>query len=72
MNEERLWSLLAHKLAGEASKEELCELDTILKENPEMQQLVDTFIKIWNATKPASAEVAAAYARHLLRLKNSG
>jgi hypothetical protein len=69
MNEDRLWSLLALKLAGEASEEEVRELDIILKENPGMQQLVDTFIKIWNASKPASNETAAAYARHLRRLK---
>ena len=71
MNEDHLWSLLAVKLAGEASDEEVRELDTILKENPAMQEQVTTFIKIWNATRPASGEAAAAYARHLLRLKKS-
>ena len=35
MDEERFWALVSLKLAGEASPEELAEMETLLRTHPE-------------------------------------
>ena len=40
-SENRLWNLLALKLSGEASPEELCELRNYLEQFPEFKNIVD-------------------------------
>jgi len=49
MSKENIWKLLARKMAGEATEEELKELQDLLKGDPEMNYTAETFSRIWNA-----------------------
>src|SRR6266487_2372778 len=49
MEQERLWILLARKLAHEASEEELIEFENLLRENPEIHLSAETLHQLWNA-----------------------
>ena len=48
MKNENVWNLLARKLAGEATEEELKELEGLLINDPELNYTVETFSRIWN------------------------
>ena len=48
MNSDRLWTLLARKLAGEISSEELSELEVLLKENPHVHLKIQSVEESWN------------------------
>jgi hypothetical protein len=49
MQKENIWKLMARKMAGEATKEELNELENILKNDPVMNYTAETFSRLWNA-----------------------
>jgi putative ABC transport system permease protein len=49
MMDDRIWKLLARKLSGEASPDDLKELEKLVKENPDLHYSIDAFTKIWNA-----------------------
>jgi transmembrane sensor len=72
MNEERFWLLVSLKLSGEAGAAELKELETLLKQHPEMGLRIETLNGIWNSQ--AAAENAdwseTAFNRHMQRLSN--
>jgi len=46
MEEYRIWKLIARKLADEATKDELKELERLLQANPELQFTIETFYKL--------------------------
>jgi transmembrane sensor len=71
MQEERFWLLVSLKLSGEATPEELEELDMLLKQLPEMGLQYETFSKIW-VQKHAGLPVKRddAFSKHLQRLSN--
>lgn len=48
MQKEDIWKLLARKMAGEATDEELKELQHLLKNDPGMKYTAETFIRLWN------------------------
>ncbi len=54
MKEERIWILIARKVSGEATKEELNELESLLQANPDLQFTAESFYKLWH--RPASEE----------------
>jgi transmembrane sensor len=68
--EERFWLLVSLQLSGEASTEELTELDGLLRENPEWGLRKELFTNIWQQ-KPATARTgepapnAEKFNRHL-------
>jgi len=69
MHKERITQLIARKLSGEASPEEIKELDTLLKEYPEDAYLLSLLTDYWPTPIPAMAgEDAAsdAHFRHIL------
>ncbi len=43
----RIWSLLARRLAGEASAAELEELEAMVRDNPELGYYIKVFISCW-------------------------
>jgi len=49
MQKENIWKLLARKMTGEATDEELKELQSILKNDPVMKYTAETFSRLWNA-----------------------
>ncbi|HKO82308.1 MAG TPA: hypothetical protein VJU78_17990 [Chitinophagaceae bacterium] len=49
MQNENIWKLLARKMTGEATEEELKELQLTLKNDPVMNYTAETFVRLWNA-----------------------
>jgi transmembrane sensor len=43
MKDERIWNLIARKLSGEATREDLVELFEMLRENPEVHYSLEIF-----------------------------
>lgn len=70
MNEERVWDLLSVQLSGEATAEELEELNTLLKQHPSLGLRVEIMRNAWNS-KPQSLPVTSNhFDKHLQRLSN--
>jgi transmembrane sensor len=65
-----IWNLIAKKLAGEASPEEVRELERLLRNNPELHYPMQTISDMWNSSeKPDKNEAERAFSRHLDRMK---
>ncbi len=65
------WNLIAKKLMGEATPQELHELESLLRNNPELHYPMQTISDLWRSSvdpdKKEEAEIA--FSRHLDRLK---
>lgn len=72
MSKDRIWFLVGKKLAGEASAEELDELEALLRSDPDMHYALQNITDLWNLPAPADNEVEAAFNRHVNRLKDAG
>jgi ferric-dicitrate binding protein FerR (iron transport regulator) len=72
MNEERTWYLLSVQLSGEATPEEQEELNTLLKQQPELGLRAGIMRNIWNNRQSHEAKPVAAshFDKHLQRLSN--
>lgn len=69
MNQEQLWVLLSKKLTGEASGEELAELELLISENPEWQYAVQNLEGLWEKQPEYDPSVSEdAFLLHLNRL----
>jgi transmembrane sensor len=80
--EEHFWSLVSLKLSGEASPDELAELDSLLGQHPEWGLRVELFVNIWNSRTPSEAGNSRpqtgdfaetrrdSFSRHLQRLSH--
>jgi transmembrane sensor len=69
-DKEYTWNLLAKKLTGEASPEELQELEALLRRNPELHYPLQTLIDLWNRAEPSQQAAAeSAFDRHLDRME---
>lgn len=70
MNEERVWYLLSVQLSGEATAEELEELNTLLQQHPALGLRAEIMRNVWNS-KPQSQPVTSNhFDKHLQRLSN--
>jgi hypothetical protein len=49
INDENIWKLLARKMKGEATDDELKQLQDMMKDDPAMRYTAETFSRIWNA-----------------------
>ena len=54
MNDETIWKLLARKMKGEATAEELKQLQDMIKDDPVMKYTAETFTRLWNALSKSS------------------
>lgn len=72
MNEERVWYLLSVQLSGEATTEELEELNTLLKQQPELGLRADIMRNLWNNRQSREEKPIASshFDKHLQRLSN--
>lgn len=70
----RIWELMGRKLAGEASPEELRELEGLLRAHPDQHFPAETITRLWEQARATSAdaESAAAHVRHILRMQQKG
>jgi ferric-dicitrate binding protein FerR (iron transport regulator) len=72
MSKDRIWFLVGKKLAGEASAEELNELEGLLRSDPDMHYALQNITDLWNLQAPAASEVEDVFSRHIDRLKEAG
>ena len=74
MKEEKYWILLSKKIAGEATGEELEELQQLISDNPEWETTMENLRELWSS-KPIIADTDKkqknedAYLVHINRLK---
>lgn len=68
------WNLLAKKLAGEASSEELEQLDELMRQHPEWIYPAQHIQDLWDleALPPSPEQQEKAFARHLEHMKQNG
>ena len=72
MDNEHIWTLIAKKLAGEATPEELLELYRHLKDQPEMHYSLEIFEDLWKTNESVKARPLAAYSRLLKKMEERG
>jgi transmembrane sensor len=73
MEEERIWSLMAKKLCGEASPEDLRELETLMRRNPDLHYPMQSVADLWNLQVYQDPdEISQAFTRHLERMRARG
>jgi ferric-dicitrate binding protein FerR (iron transport regulator) len=69
-HQERVWNLMAKKLSGEVSPEELQELERLLQDNPDLHTPAQVISELWQQTAPDDRQTAEnAFDRHLARMK---
>lgn len=74
MKEEKYWLLIAKKITGEATAEELLQLEELLHNNEEWQANMESLQEFWNSvpvnTNPVNSHKSSdAYLAHVNRLK---
>jgi len=70
---EYTWNLIAKKLSGEATPEELRELERLLRCNPELHYPLQTVTDLWNPSAPDRRKDAEqAFKQHLDRMHDLG
>jgi len=73
MGQDHIWNLIAKKLSGEASEQELRELEALLRNSPELHYPIQTIADLWNSNKPPYHEEAQdAFDRHIERMQSLG
>jgi ferric-dicitrate binding protein FerR (iron transport regulator) len=70
MNEERVWYLLSVQLSGEATPEELEELNTLLMQHPELGLRAEIMRNMWQNKRQSQPVAASHFDKHLQRLSN--
>jgi transmembrane sensor len=72
MSKNLIWELIAKKLSGEASIEELSELENLLRANPEMHYPMQTVADLWHHSTPDTEDAHLAFTAHAARMKEMG
>src|SRR6188508_2548565 len=74
MKEEKYWLLVSKKITGEATAEELQQLEELINSNPEWETNMENLQELWNS-KPHAPQPGKqqknedAYLSHISRLK---
>src|SRR5579859_4133694 len=67
--QDRIWILMARKLSGEATAEEIAELERFQQQHPEMTYSLQMIADLWRSQNPTDdAEADQAFNRHLTRM----
>jgi len=73
-HKEYTWNLVAKKLAGEATPDELKELDDLLRNNPDLHYPLQTITDVWRHNGPRNQkdieQAEKAFSAHLDRMQN--
>jgi len=72
MSKNAIWDLIAKKLSGEASIEELSQLENLLRANPEMHYPIQTVADLWHHATPDTEDAHLAFSVHAERMKQLG
>src|ERR1700722_5620570 len=69
MNQEYAWNLIAKKLAGEASQEELDQLESLLRNDPGLHYPLQIITDLWKHNRYNIKQTADnAFTRHIARM----
>ena len=69
-HKEYTWNLIAKKLMGIATREEMEELELLLRNNPELHYPMQTIMDLWKSYNPdIQREAEQAFNRHLDRMQ---
>jgi len=72
MQQDIFWFLLSKKLAGEASQEELKELENFIAQHPDWHTAIQNMEDLWNSKRATDyLEAEDAYLLHMNRMKES-
>ena len=73
MSIERFWILVARKLSGESSDEEIRELEELIRSHPHLHFSIEIITNLWNQESiKDQVSLQFSYSRHLERMKNLG
>src|ERR1700759_3876019 len=73
MDNDRIWHLIAKKLAGEASPGELKELESALRLDPDLHYSLEALQDMWKKqSEEESAQSEIAFQRHIERMRSLG
>jgi transmembrane sensor len=73
MENDRIWNLIAKKLAGEASSGELKELESALRLDPDLHYSLEALQDMWKKqSEEESAQSEIAFQRHMDRMRSLG
>jgi len=64
--ESRLWTLMAKKLTGEASQDELIELEGLVQKTPDAYYVIEILILWWQLSETSGKEQAEQAVADLL------
>src|SRR5258708_31695768 len=66
---DRIWHLMARKLSGEATEEEIKELELLQQQHPEMTYSFQLLSDLWRSqSEKDQTETEDAFSRHLTRM----
>lgn len=71
MSQNQFWNLIGKKLAGEATADEISELEELIKSNPELLYAAQHIEDLWKLNYFEN-DPGTAYANHLKKLKRKG
>jgi ferric-dicitrate binding protein FerR (iron transport regulator) len=73
MENDRIWNLIAKKLAGEASSGELKELESALRLDPDLHYSLEALQDMWKKqSEEEAAQSEIAFQRHIERMRSLG
>ena len=73
MSIDRFWILVARKLSGESSIEEIRELEELLRTHPDLHFSIEIITNLWNQQPPKDQDsLESSYSLHIERMKNLG
>ena len=73
MDNDRIWNLIAKKLAGEASSGELKELESALRLDPDLHYSLEALQDMWKKqSEEEAAQSEVAFQRHMDRMRSLG
>jgi transmembrane sensor len=73
MDNDRIWNLIAKKLAGEASAGDLKELESILRLDPELHYSLEALHDMWKKqTEHDASQSEIAFQKHMERMHSLG
>jgi transmembrane sensor len=73
MDNDRIWNLIAKKLAGEASSGELKELESALRLDPDLHYSLEALQDMWKKqSEEEAAQSEIAFQRHMDRMRSLG
>jgi transmembrane sensor len=72
MPNNKLWELIAKKLSGEATENELVELEKLMRYNPDMHYPLQTVADLWHHATPDTEDSHLAFSKHTNRMRELG